>query len=146
MTTFTLRSDMAPGRIAINARDRARGWLDKATRKVQARVYVTTEWKAAVASVVDDFIFGWSPRAPLAGPVRVHLMSFWPRMKRKGPDAGLAYGDVDATIKAVLDALKKAAVVEDDGQVVECVLRKQHGKPGLVVTIECVDSEQGGLF
>lgn len=136
--------DIKPNAIALNRRDRARGFM--LNGKVQARVYVTPAWKKAVADVVADLVLAWSPRPPMSGPVRVELLTRWPQMHRKGPSAGLAYGDVDATTKAVLDALAKAGVLEDDGQVVECVLRKQHGKPGLVVDVEPVNTEQVVMY
>jgi Holliday junction resolvase RusA-like endonuclease len=141
---FVVRVDCQPGLVAINARDGVRAFM--VGKNPTARKYVNAEWKRAVASLVADIALAWSPRKPLDGPVRVEVLTRWPRLRRSGPDAGLAFGDVDATSKAVLDAIAKAGVVEDDGQVVECVLRKTHGEPGIVIAVEPVDREQVVMF
>jgi len=56
-------------------------------------------------------------RDPLIGPVDLEVRTHWPRLRRKGPAAGQPTGDVDATAKAVLDALQRAGVLADDAQV-----------------------------
>ena len=66
----------------------------------------------------------WSrlARGPLVGPVTLEVHTHWPRCRRSGPASGLPMGDVDATAKAVLDALQHAGVLADDAQVKRLVL------------------------
>lgn len=56
-------------------------------------------------------------RDPLSGPIALEVRTHWPRLRRTGPAAGQPFGDVDATCKAVLDALQRAGVLADDAQV-----------------------------
>jgi Holliday junction resolvase RusA-like endonuclease len=61
---------------------------------------------------------------PHAGLVRVELLTAWPRKHASGPLKGVAFGDVDATGKAALDALEVAGVLYSDAQVIELIARK----------------------
>ena len=58
--------------------------------------------------------------------VGVTVTTYWPR-RRHLPDASglIALGDVDATAKAVLDALERADLFDDDSRVLELVCRKR---------------------
>lgn len=62
---------------------------------------------------------------PMVGPVLVHVRTYFPRVHRKGAAEGEAFGDVDACIKAALDALN-GSVLEDDSQVVTVIASKHH--------------------
>ena len=84
---------------------------------------------------------------PLTQPVvgvRVH--AYWPRIRHLEGCKELAYGDADAPIKATLDALERAGVLDDDARVVELIARKSYDKhrPRIVVEIYAVDTERVG--
>jgi Holliday junction resolvase RusA-like endonuclease len=58
--------------------------------------------------------------------VGVTITAYWPRRRHLADGSGLiALGDVDAPAKAVLDALERAGVVDDDARVMELVARKR---------------------
>jgi Holliday junction resolvase RusA-like endonuclease len=59
---------------------------------------------------------------PLSGPVTLEVRTHWHRLRRKGPAKGQPLGDVDATCKAVLDALQEAGVLYNDAQVYRVTL------------------------
>jgi hypothetical protein len=79
-----------------------------------------------------------------SGPVYIEVNAYWPRQHQQGAAEGLALGDVDAGVKACLDALRKpepakppkpgkkrgtpakpgAWVITDDAQAKRAVLEK----------------------
>lgn len=59
-----------------------------------------------------------------APTVRVTIHAFWPRQRHLSGTEDLALGDVDAVIKAALDALEKSRIIDDDARVIEVVARK----------------------
>jgi len=64
---------------------------------------------------------------PLPGEVfSVVVISYWPR--RRHLAEGLAMGDVDSPLKAVLDALEAGGAFDDDTRVVEVIARKAYDK------------------
>lgn len=70
------------------------------------------------------------------GPLHAEIVAYWPRVTRSGAAAGLAFGDVDATAKAVLDALEDAGVIRDDGQIETLTLRKAHSPKAPRIDVE----------
>lgn len=67
-------------------------------------------------------------KAVFTGPVMVDLVTYYDRLHREGPAEGLPFGDVDATVKGVLDALEKAGTIQDDAQVMAATLLKSYDK------------------
>jgi len=106
-------------------------------KTVQRSTYV-----AAAATMVEAFTAQWSG-APLESVVTVHIVTYWPRKRgSKGArpvGVGLGVGDVDATTKSVLDALQKAGVLVDDGQVRLVVAEKGYDKARPRVEVEVVE-------
>lgn len=79
------------------------------------------------------------------GPVVVSIAAYWDRKHDNGAAEGLAFADVDAVVKACLDALgmpklkpKKpgAGIITDDGQVVSALLSKHYDKRNPRIEIE----------
>lgn len=77
------------------------------------------------------------------GAVEVHVSAYWPRKHGKGEAEGLPLGDVDAVVKACLDALKVSApkkpgagIITDDSQVTYAPLRKAYDKHNPRIEIE----------
>lgn len=79
-------------------------------------------WRAKAIAAVRAAIP--LPAEPLAGPLQAEIRAYWPRTHRQGPAEGLAVGDVDAVIKAVLDAIQHSGAVADDAQFVLVEARK----------------------
>jgi len=128
-----LRAAVNPAELGVNRAYRA------AYRPGVGRVmfFRCSRHRAAQQLVVTAAMEAMVGRAPVAGRVRVELELLFARLHRTGPARGLAVGDVDGPIKAVLDALEEAGVMADDGQVVEVSARKGWGKPpSLTVTVE----------
>jgi Holliday junction resolvase RusA-like endonuclease len=78
-----------------------------------------------------------------AGAVEVRVSAYWPRKHGKGGAEGLALGDVDAVVKACLDALRiskpkkpGAGIITDDSQVSSALLRKAYDKSNPRIEIE----------
>lgn len=86
-------------------------------------------------------------RSALAGPVGLEVVTYWPRLRRTGAAAGLPLGDVDATVKAVLDALQRAGVLADDAQVNRLVLANEYDRerPRIEIRILGNDARACGL-
>ena len=74
--------------------------------------------------------------------MRIEVTAYWPR-RRHLPDAGeLALGDVDAPLKAVLDAMEAAGLYDDDCRAVELLARKRYDKenPRIEVSVFRLDT------
>jgi len=75
----------------------------------------------------DAWIFARPPDAYgekyiTRGAWKVTIAAYWPRQRHL--DLDLAMGDCDAPIKAILDALEFAGVIDDDARIVEIEARK----------------------
>ena len=82
-----------------------------------------------------------SGKAPLQGALAVTLMVFRVRPKSNKSSLPQVRPDVDNYIKQVLDALRTAGVLHDDGQVCRVYATKHwdcDGKPGVDVTVETI--------
>ncbi len=102
----------------------------------QGRRWLSAEHKAFRDAVWDACIDAGA-KAVEGGRWRVEIDAYWPR-RRHLDDVTLANGDCDAPIKAVLDALEHAGILDDDARVVEVVARKHWDKdrPRVVVALE----------
>jgi Holliday junction resolvase RusA-like endonuclease len=81
----------------------------------------TAEWEGRASVVLRD---SWGQRAPLEGPVRLHVLALFPRPKRmiwkrkkmpREPYTGKP--DASNVLKAVEDAIEKAGIYRDDKQI-----------------------------
>ena len=88
--------------------------------KPSARMILSDEYRSWQANAAQALVATMS----FVGPVDVSVRAFWPCRNKVGPGAETARGDVDSIIKAVLDALAHAKVIEDDSQVVMVVATK----------------------
>ena len=82
-------------------------------------------------------------RRPIAwGAVSVAITFWWPRRNRKlaGVPQPWPMGDVDATIKAVLDGLQAGGVFDSDARVGEVHARKRYDKeyPRVVIGVKVI--------
>lgn len=74
--------------------------------------------------------------------MRIEVTAYWPRCRHL-PDTGeLAFGDVDAPLKAVLDAMETAGLYDDDCRAVELLARKRYDKdnPRIEVSVFRLDT------
>lgn len=106
-----------PGTVKINGR-----LIPSRGRLVKSDTYAKGQ-----ASMVRAFAEQWSG-PPLDGPVRIRATSYWPRVHRSGAAKGLAFGDFDAPLKALADALEAAGVLASDAQVTGGDVSKAHDK------------------
>ena len=83
-----------------------------------------------------------SQAAMLPAPAyRVHVHAYWPRRRHLDGTEALALGDVDAPLKATLDALERAGVFDDDARVVELRARKSWDKARPRIEVEVYAAE-----
>lgn len=83
--------------------------------KVRAVQVKSSVYRKAVESM--SLAFASQRTSTENGPVMVSMQVWVKRQHRSGPAEGLAFLDVDACCKAVLDALTGARIYEDDSQV-----------------------------
>jgi len=102
--------DVSPGSLAINRAYRA--------HKAGRRIYVkkSDEYKHTVLAVANYLRGEWGDSPQLKGSVSVTLVSNWTRQNQKGHLKDIPWGDIDAFIKGVLDALEQSGIVENDTQ------------------------------
>ena len=94
--------------------------------------------------VREAFLTNGQPTETIAGAVRIELSFVMPRPvstpKRSTPPA-MRKPDLDKLIRAVLDAIVSAGVIEDDARVVEIVASKRLADldpddvPGVAITL-----------
>ena len=117
---FTLTWFGKPGDAKVNHR------FIPAVRGKQAVLVKSKKYRDAVRSMQTEFLAqatrkgAWCP-----GPLRVTVCVRVHRKHRAGPAEGLAYIDVDACCKAVLDALQHGDVIADEAQVRELRICKE---------------------
>ncbi len=58
------------------------------------------------------------------GSWHIHLVSYWPRVRKL--DERVPYGDIDAPVSIVLDALEAVGAIDDDVRVVSAELHKRY--------------------
>jgi Holliday junction resolvase RusA-like endonuclease len=120
LATFWASVPGNPGDAKVN------GWktpikVGKTTRMIEGKRYRVWKDRASLA-----FRARAQGRKFDRGPLRASVIAYWPRMTKQGAASGLAFGDVDAVAKAVLDALEAAGVVETDAQIVDVYLSKSY--------------------
>lgn len=128
---LNLLSGVHPGLLRNNRRICARAVGRR------AQFYAAREYKAARAALEEELRQARGGEPPVEGPVEVQVATYWPRRHRQGPANGLALGDVDASLKGILDALEGADVLGDDAQVVRLLAAKElaSGLPGILVRV-----------
>jgi Holliday junction resolvase RusA-like endonuclease len=117
------------------------------TRGGKIVVHKRSEYRSAQAAVrraARKAADGWQ----LEGSLHVHITTFAERVHRKGAAAGLAYIDVDACVKGLLDALEHSKVIEDDAQVTLLTACKAYDpkSPGIAVHIAEIDEEDAATL
>ena len=63
---------------------------------------------------------------PIKGPVELSIELYYPRQSHAEGCKGVAFGDVDSPLKAIVDSLMDAKVIDDDVQVVRVTSSKFH--------------------
>jgi Holliday junction resolvase RusA-like endonuclease len=111
-----------PSGATINKARRA-GVVKRGKHRGKPMTYSAKKAKTWRGSAVLVVRAAWS-RRPKGTPMprELEITTHWPRIRRKGPAAGEPLGDVDATVKAVLDVLKGGGVVPDDAVLRRVVL------------------------
>lgn len=73
-----------------------------------------------------------------SGQWRLLLETGWPRKTTLACGLVVPFGDVDAPISVVLDALQKCGVLDDDARVLELASTKHHdpADPRVIITLE----------
>lgn len=71
-----------------------------------------------------------------AGAWEARFAVYWPRMGRQ-PGREFPFGDVDAPISAMLDAIQRAGLLDDDTRIMGLTATKFHRarKPGVLLTL-----------
>lgn len=125
-----------PGDLAINRKAAMRGrgsrkWIGK------SQGYTAAQNDARMFTLAEVGKRRW--RKTTSGPIWVVVHTVWPRRHRTDGLDGYPLGDVDATVKGVLDALKHAGVYDDDARVLGSFLTKSGvgdilHEPGIVVS------------
>jgi Endodeoxyribonuclease RusA len=126
---ITLQFDLPLGHAAIN-------------RRYKFRHVLSDEWRQFQKDLADLARRTMAGRPPLKGEVGLFLDMGWTRERKSGPAKGLAFGDLDAPIKCIMDALavKKGeggGVYEDDAQVEIAGLRRNLAGVTIVKIFEC---------
>ena len=127
---FTTEID--PAHLRINA-----AWRRGKTRDGKPITYLSAKYshaRAVVATAAADASNGWR----FVGPVSVTIAIYFRKLTRTGPADGLPWGDVDAPIKGILDALQHSGVLADDGQVIEVYAIKRRDKERPRVEVEII--------
>lgn len=108
---ITLQFDLPLGHAAIN-------------RRYKFRHVLSDEWvqfQKDLISLVQDTMAGADP---LEGEVGLFLDMGWTRTRKSGPAKGLAFGDLDAPLKCIMDGLAKGGLYTDDAQVEIAALKR----------------------
>jgi Holliday junction resolvase RusA-like endonuclease len=124
----------SPGDGAVNRNqriDRKRGRIYKAPA---AKAFAK---RAMVLARSEHGYQGW----PTVRECSVTIRSYWPRRRHLAGCDELAMGDVDAPVKAVLDSLEAAGILEDDSLVREVRASKHldKGNPRIEVEVWTLD-------
>jgi Holliday junction resolvase RusA-like endonuclease len=90
--------------------------------------------------MANEWHKAWSPKIR-AGSWSITVLACWPRQRHL--DVSLPFGDVDAPVSAVLDALEACGCIDDDVRFVKQVARKAYSKdsPRTVIVIEREDRD-----
>jgi Holliday junction resolvase RusA-like endonuclease len=133
MNSITFVVPGNPGDAAIN------GWKTPIVRgkSRRATMVLSAAYRGWRARAVEA-ILATPDRPELDEPVHVRVDAYWPRLHRSGQAAGLPLGDVDAVIKASLDALEHAGVIATDALVesVEAWRHHDKGAPRVEITVQ----------
>ncbi len=109
------------GRVKVNQK------LEPCRKRRGLSLRTKNDYKLGMDELELTFRQQWTG-GPMQGPVMVRIRTYWPKRHRQGPAEGQGFGDWDACLKAVCDALQRAEVVEDDAQI-ECGIATKHHDP-----------------
>lgn len=113
MTALDITIPVPPGEVAIN-------------RRYAKDFRLAKRWRAGRDEIVLRLRQAWRS-APIDGPVRVEVHAHWPT----------ARGDIDAPLKAALDALEHAGVIINDQQVIDLhATRSKGGRGSMQIVVE----------
>lgn len=138
-----------PGPAAVNAR--VTPVVRKKGKFSYATLILTATYKKWRAKAVQAMEASESTARFPSGPIHVDVAAYWPRKHDIGPAEGLPLGDVDAVVKACLDALGKgqadtpgANIIGDDAQAMSAPLTKRYDKknPRIEITIYELPGDQ----
>lgn len=93
-------------------------------------------------ALVEALATAWRPRPTLAaGTYRVTIVGRWSRLRTLDDGTRVPYGDVDAPVSSVHDALEGAGVFDNDMRIAELAASREYDpeNPGLTITIEALD-------
>lgn len=107
--------------------------------KPRPRMIHSKEFKDFVERLRDAWAGAGHPTIS-SGCWRILIHSVWSRERHLDQD--VPWGDVDAPISGVLDALQEINVLDDDARVVECAATKGHDpdRPRVIITLEVCDA------
>lgn len=108
------------------------------SKRAPYRIGKSREYKAAMMAIATRCIERPRDLFPRIedGPVEAWICIHWGRRHRDGCARGLAFLDVDAVAKCVLDAVVKARWIEDDSQVSKLTISKHYNRrTGLEIAI-----------
>lgn len=102
-----------------------------------SRVVNSPEFRALIIDVEAQWAKAGHPRRIYYGLWCLTIHAIWPRTRHL--DHPVAYGDVDAPVSAVLDALQQADILDDDARVIAINATKEQGStPKTIITLSRV--------
>ena len=88
-------------------------------RAGQAETVLAKKFKAVVLRAAQSAGFLMGARLLKTGLWRIDVLSVWPRQRHHKDGTKTAYGDSDAPVPMIKDALQKAGVIDDDMRIVQ---------------------------
>lgn len=131
-----------PGDASANASKRSiiRGGRAVSLKSRRARLFEARAAEAIAIAKLRNPDGAAAVRAMTELAVRVD--AYWPRQRHLDGCESLPLGDVDAPVKACLDVLESAGIIDDDVRVVELSASKRLDRefPRLTITVMAVDT------
>ena len=119
LLSFTIPGN--PGDGAVNAVWRSRVVPARGKKPATVSTYKSDKGKAFAALAhrrcVAAFAAKYGTHGDVPAEISVVIRCHWPRKRHLDGTTTLPFGDVDACIKAVLDSLEDAGLVDDDARV-----------------------------
>lgn len=131
---------------SVDGRPRPKGSKDAFVRDGRVRLVESSGANlAAWSAIVCDVAGLHRPLAPWRGPVRAEG-TFWMGPQRGDYDVPIGRPDADKLLRALLDAIQKAGIVEDDAQIYDPHFPKlfhPEGRFGVDVRLELLPRSGG---
>lgn len=102
-------------------------------RYVGGRFILSSAYRKAGAQIAKDVRDVYGKKPPIDGPIYVQIDLPCLRICRQEFNDGIPFGDIDAPIKCILDALQTAGVFHDDSQITHLVVRKTFDEQTTIV-------------